>query len=378
MANTQLFSNRFAQLLFGRGDELDWLEREVNARDPYSPDIPIIVVGEAGIGKTALVADFFAHESRVPPLWVDCHEWAENTPDFRTALDAREITGRDRRGVTLVLDGADGVTESRVQELYSRAINYKLIRNVVVTSRVELKFPRGERVLRLERLPDSDARRWLERTVRNEQLGQESILELLRAANGHPLSLVTLTSLARSMSAAQLKAVLAGHLYNIKDLSLPERRELVAVAKPLIITANQAVIERLKKHPSDVFELSPRQYEEMIAELLDDMGYEVQLTPATRDGGKDILAYIKTPIAKLLCLVEVKKYRGDRKIGVELVRGLYGTLHDYQANSAMLVTTSTYSKDARALQQKHELQLSLKDYADVAGWIQKYGNSKLR
>jgi restriction system protein len=180
------------------------------------------------------------------------------------------------------------------------------------------------------------------------------------------------------MNADQLKGVLAGHLYDIKDLSLPERRELVAIAKPLIITANQAVIERLKKQPTDVFQLSSRQYEEMIAELLDDMGYEVQLTPATRDGGKDILAYIKTPIAKLLCLVEAKKYRGDRKIGVELVRGLYGTLHDYQANSAMLVTTSTYSKDARSLQQKHDLQLSLKDYTDVATWIQRYGNNELQ
>jgi AAA ATPase domain len=191
MANPQLSSERFAQLLFGRGEELDWLEREVNARDHFSPDIPIVVVGEAGIGKTALVADFFAHESRIPPLWVACHEWTENTPDFKYALDTREITGRDRRGATLVLDGAEAVTERRVNELYSRAINYKLIRKVVVTSRKEVKFPRGERVLRLAGLPDSDARRWLQRIVGNERSDEASILDLLRAANGHPLSLVT-------------------------------------------------------------------------------------------------------------------------------------------------------------------------------------------
>jgi restriction endonuclease Mrr len=179
--------------------------------------------------------------------------------------------------------------------------------------------------------------------------------------------------MAGPLSRDRLDQVLAGRLYDIKDFPPSDRRELIAVAKPIIVTANQAMIERLKREPRDVFKLSSRQYEEMIAELLDDMGYQVELTPATRDGGKDILASIKTPAADLLLLVEAKRYREDRKVGVELVRTLYGTLHDYQASSAMLVTTSTFSKDARALQQRHEFQLSLRDYADVAGWIQKYG-----
>jgi hypothetical protein len=40
----------------------------------------------------------------------------------------------------------------------------------------------------------------------------------------------------------------------------------------------------------------------------------------------------------------------------------------------MLVTTSTYSKEARAMQEHHKYQLSLRDYTDVASWIQKHGN----
>jgi restriction system protein len=133
------------------------------------------------------------------------------------------------------------------------------------------------------------------------------------------------------------------------------------------------MIAELKKHPDDIFRLTSRQYEELIAELIRDMGYEVTLTKATRDGGKDILASIKTEMGDFLCLVEAKHYREDRKVGVSLVRELYGTLCDYQANSAMLVTTSSYSPDAKALQQKHQYQLSLRDYTDVATWIQRYG-----
>jgi restriction system protein len=130
---------------------------------------------------------------------------------------------------------------------------------------------------------------------------------------------------------------------------------------------------RVKSH---VCNLTSREFEELIAELLRDMGHEVVLTQATRDGGKDILASMKTECGEFLCLVDAKKYRADRKIGVSMVRTLYGTLCDYQASSAMLVTTSSYSNDAREMQEKHRYQLSLRDHTDVAAWVQRYGTNR--
>ena len=102
----------------------------------------------------------------------------------------------------------------------------------------------------------------------------------------------------------------------------------------------------------------------------------MHLTQETRDGGKDILAYLKTDLGKLLVLVEAKKYRHDRKVGVDLVRHLYGTLVDYKANSAMLVTTSSFTKDAHEFQRRREYQLGLRDYGDVVQWIQRYKTNK--
>ena len=133
-------------------------------------------------------------------------------------------------------------------------------------------------------------------------------------------------------------------------------------------------MENLKRQPSSILELSSRRFEEVVAELMCDLGYHVELTPATRDGGKDILAYMTTPHGKVLCLVEAKKYRQDRKIGVGLVRQLYGTLIDHDANSAMCVTTSFFSHDARAFQERHEFRLALRDYGHLVEWIQRYGS----
>jgi restriction system protein len=231
----------------------------------------------------------------------------------------------------------------------------------------------GERVLRMEGLKGSDARSLIENGLPDSLITDVSMRQILDVTKGHPLAISLLNKMARSMDREQLRRVLDGHLYDLNDTTKADKNHLIEIAKPIIVSANEAMIAELKREPSDIFKLTSRQYEELVAELLSDMGYDVTLTKATRDGGKDILASIKTEVGDFLCLVQAKRYRPDRKVGVSLVRALYGTLCDYQANSAMLVTTSSYSNDARSLQQKHKYQLSLRDYTDVAGWIQRYG-----
>ena len=200
--------------------------------------------------------------------------------------------------------------------------------------------------------------------------------QLLEIVKGNPQAISLVSKIARSMDPQQLQRVLDGHLYDLNDAGDAQKKRIIAIAKPVIISANEAMVKELKKNPEDVFKLTSRQYEELIAELMSDMGYDVKLTKATRDGGKDILASIRTDATDFLMLVEAKRYGQDHKVGVSLVRALYGTLCDYQANSGMLVTTSSFSKDAKEFQGNHQYQLKLRDYADVASWIQRYGNRK--
>src|SRR5215211_5952306 len=57
----------------------------------------------------------------------------------------------------------------------------------------------------------------------------------------------------------------------------------------LIINVQAKLIEMIARRPEYVFEISPRQFEEIIAELFFREGYEVELTKQTRDGGYDIV-----------------------------------------------------------------------------------------
>lgn len=350
---------------FGRQKELEWLLDRFRHRWA-----PIVIAGPGGVGKTALINQFFAsvRTSRPPVTWT-----------LRDNRDAAmvELTGhveylyRDRNRPEIVaIDDADTLSERDMNQVASRLLNLKAVRTVIFATRRRPDTLRAE-VLELGPLGTMDAENMLKRLLGSD-VAEGDLARAATLAQGLPLALSLLADFARARSPQAFSQFLRGEVYNLERGLIIPKKDLIADVKPKIILANQALVESLRKQPQSVFELPPRKFEELIAELLADLGYEVELTPATRDGGKDILAYMSTPHGRLLCLVEAKKYRMDRPIGVELVRQLYGTLIDADASSAMLVTTSSFSPDAHAFQRRHQYKLALRDYGNVVEWIQGY------
>ena len=361
----------------GRTKELEWLSRQTSDRGYGHNFSPIVITGKAGIGKTSLVQVFLGTQDRkTSPFWFSASDLGsshvgEALRDFTRSLDEN----RYNRDLWVVLDGVDHFTQEQLVDAVASVFNFKAVHSLILTRQHDPQL-RRQRTLNLETLSAVEAQLLVGPELAQADLSGESIARVIQIANGEPLLLSLIRSLTKNISADELLRVLEGHLYDLADLPTAAEKKIITLAKPTIVSANEAMIEALKKHPEDIFKLSPRKYEELVQELLRDMGYDVELTPATRDGGKDILAYFKTEIGAFLCLVEAKRYRQDRKIGVELVRSLYGTLCDYQANNAMMVTTSAFSKDAREFQKKHQFQLSLRDYTDLTKWLQNYRNRK--
>lgn len=97
-----------------------------------------------------------------------------------------------------------------------------------------------------------------------------------------------------------------------------------------IVTACQSVndelIRYLAAHPESLRDLDPRRFEKLVAELFQRQAFEVTLTPRTRDGGKDVYAVKNDQFGSILYLIECKRYAAKNRVGVEAVRGLYGTV----------------------------------------------------
>lgn len=158
-------------------------------------------------------------------------------------------------------------------------------------------------------------------------------------------------------------------LYDLAStIDLPTE-EVVACIEPRLAIAGTTIAARLRSDPEVSHRLSPRQFELLVAEMLADNGWDVQLTPSTHDGGKDILVYLDSGLGKLLCVVEAKRYASQRKVGFDIVRRLYGTLESIQASHAMLVRTSAFTAPAKDLQLKSHYHLRLREYVGIVRWV---------
>ncbi len=127
----------------------------------------------------------------------------------------------------------------------------------------------------------------------------------------------------------------------------------------------QVNIERVLANNAVMYDLTPREFEELVAEIFSKQGYNVVLTPATRDGGCDIIATHKVGQLSYMILIECKKYGLKNKVGVQLVRSLLGVQTDQKVNKAVIVTSSTFTRDARELAERQNTLIGLIDYNDL-------------
>jgi hypothetical protein len=132
---------------------------------------------------------------------------------------------------------------------------------------------------------------------------------------------------------------------------------------------SEELFARIAEQPQDRFLVSPRLFEEAVAEILARMGYRVEVTPYSGDKGRDIIANLATPAAPLLMLVECKRYAPNRPVGVEPVTRLWTRLFDDKANLALVVTTSTFAPVAKEFAKTRGYQINLADGQKFIEWV---------
>jgi len=155
----------------------------------------------------------------------------------------------------------------------------------------------------------------------------------------------------------------------------PEELPIAEEEKSSLLIVDRLPLRLLSKilsNPKDIRNITPRQFEEFIAELLSELGFNnVILTPRSGDGGKDIIASHSVQGIPLTFYFECKKYAESNKIQLDTMRSLLGTVaHDSRkVNKGILVTTSTFTKGCKEFIMA-ESRVDGKDYDGVLGWIE--------
>lgn len=163
----------------------------------------------------------------------------------------------------------------------------------------------------------------------------------------------------------------------LPELAVFDTPDLVVLPHVLSVCDTE-LMNWIAHHPQELGRVDSRVFEEIIAAILKTFGFEVQLTPQTRDGGYDILAVKKDIIGiKTHYIVECKHPSKTQKVGVVPVRTLYGVKEKTRAEHAILVTDYRFTRDAwEFANDPHVWNLHLKDKDALVEWLDEYRRQK--
>ena len=122
-----------------------------------------------------------------------------------------------------------------------------------------------------------------------------------------------------------------------------------------------------------MYEISPRQWEEMIAGAYVAAGFdEVILTHRSGDQGRDVIA-TKNGIGSVRILDQVKAYKPGHLVTAEEVRAMVGVITmEQNVSKGVITTTSDFAPRLREdplIKQVVPYRLELKARHDLSAWL---------
>jgi restriction system protein len=114
------------------------------------------------------------------------------------------------------------------------------------------------------------------------------------------------------------------------------------------------IMSDLESRPN-LMELSPFEFENLVSNLFEQIGFQAKLTRSSKDGGVDAVAFDPRPILGGKVVIQAKRYKNV--VGVSAVRDLYGTMINEGANKGILVATSHYGPDAYEFARDKPIEL---------------------
>src|SRR5207244_6339335 len=116
--------------------------------------------------------------------------------------------------------------------------------------------------------------------------------------------------------------------------------------------------------------------EEVMGELFERLGFDVELTQQTRDKGIDLIAIKKRRDAGLTerYLIQCKRHSANNRVGVDVVYSMLGVGSVEPHTGLIIATTSYFTKPARELAAEPSVRwrLHLKDYDAIRELLETY------
>lgn len=133
-----------------------------------------------------------------------------------------------------------------------------------------------------------------------------------------------------------------------------------------------SLLRQLQRGPAAIDGLSWREFEKLIATLLEGDGYAVELMQGSKDGGVDVVAIKDLGAGGYFkALWQAKKQNVKNKVGISVVRELADTRQEFGANKGIIVTSSYLTRGALERIDRDKYILGKVDREDLDAWIRR-------
>jgi restriction system protein len=181
--------------------------------------------------------------------------------------------------------------------------------------------------------------------------------EYLKANSNYRKESVIKDSLRRRLTNLRERKLISrvGNIYSLTRLG---EKYLARFGETQLPTRNLPEEAELNKHVDSfndkqknilrekLHQLTPTQFEELVKELLDAMGYEdVRVTSPTNDKGVDVVGVIQNGITSVTEVIQVKRFSAN--VQRPVLDSLRGCLHRFDAFQGTIITLSDFSKGTK-------------------------------
>lgn len=133
-----------------------------------------------------------------------------------------------------------------------------------------------------------------------------------------------------------------------------------------------SLLRQFQNGPAAIDNMSWRDFEKLIATLLEKDGYVVELMKGSKDGGVDVVAVKDLgPNGYFKALWQAKKQALTNKVGISVVRELADTRQEFGASKGIIVTSSYFTRGALERINRDKYLLGKVDREDLDAWIRR-------
>lgn len=148
-------------------------------------------------------------------------------------------------------------------------------------------------------------------------------------------------------------------LVELNGMSLLFKTEKANEVEDMYSLHNDKVDEYIQEQyataSEDINSLTGVEFEELCRRLMENMGFSVETTKASGDGGIDLIAYNSQPLLSGKYIIQCKRYIGS--VGEPVIRDLYGVVTSERANKGILMTSGVFTKQAQIFADGKPIEL---------------------